>query len=289
MSELEIRYGSAFYRDQVDGSIQSARLVVPYLFSVLDDIRSVVDVGCGTGAWLSVFELRGTSDILGIDGGSTKDALLQITPKQRIQRDLEHCFRLPRTFDLCMSLEVAEHLSPTRAASFVNDLCRLSDRVLFGAAIPGQGGTHHVNEQWASYWIALFKNEGFDCFDVIRPKFWNDRRVEWWYAQNTYLFIRSSNAPAHLAACRLRAEPLVDVVHPQCFQQFVTENGKLRELVGAPSHQASINSQENPQLVSDLRLHIAALESTLSWRITAPLRRVRRLMNAIRHRSRKRR
>lgn len=56
-----------------------------------------------------------------------------------------------RRFDLAMTIEVAEHLTPVRADSFVEDLTRLSDVVLFSAAIPAQGGINHVNEQWQSY------------------------------------------------------------------------------------------------------------------------------------------
>jgi hypothetical protein len=50
-------------------------------------------------------------------------------------------------FDLAASLEVAEHLSSARADGFVEHLTRLSDRVLFSAEVPGQGGYGHRNEQ----------------------------------------------------------------------------------------------------------------------------------------------
>ncbi|RMD82912.1 MAG: methyltransferase domain-containing protein, partial [Lentisphaerae bacterium] len=43
----------------------------------------------------------------------------------------------PASFDLVVSLEVAEHLPPERADSFVADLCARSGYVLFSAAVPG--------------------------------------------------------------------------------------------------------------------------------------------------------
>jgi hypothetical protein len=46
-------------------------------------------------------------------------------------------------FDLAVCLEVAEHLPPERAESFIRELCDLAPVVLFSAAIPGQGGTGH--------------------------------------------------------------------------------------------------------------------------------------------------
>ena len=118
-----------------------------------------------------------------------------------------------------MSLEVAEHLEEEYAAGFVKLLCDASDLVLFGAAIPAQGGHNHVNERWPSYWKALFEKNGYEIIDIIRPRIWTDNRVEWWYRQNTLLFIKSSRK---VLLSRLKKEfnppsqPL-DTVHPDCF------------------------------------------------------------------------
>ena len=67
-------------------------------------------------------------------------------------------------------------------------MCKLSDVVLFSAAIPGQGGTHHLNERWPSYWANLFGSAGYDVLDVVRANIWDDARVEWWYRQNLLVF-----------------------------------------------------------------------------------------------------
>ena len=37
----------------------------------------------------------------------------------------------------------------------------MSDRVIFTAALPGQGGTHHVNEQPHEFWDELFRACGY--------------------------------------------------------------------------------------------------------------------------------
>jgi hypothetical protein len=60
--------------------------------------------------------------------------------------------------------------------------------VLFSAAIPFQGGTHHLNEQWPDYWAALFKNHDYVPIDCIRRGIWGNQQVEWYYAQNVLLF-----------------------------------------------------------------------------------------------------
>ena len=64
--------------------------------------------------------------------------------------------------------------------------------MIFSAAIPGQGGTHTINEQWPSYWIDLFRKSGFEPLDCIRQQIWTNSGVEWWYAQNTFAFVRAT-------------------------------------------------------------------------------------------------
>lgn len=89
-----------------------------------------------------------------------------------------------------MSLEVAEHLTPARADSFVEDLTRLSDVILFSAAIPGQHGLNHVNEQWQFYWAEKFLQRDYIAVDCIRPKIWSNNSVEWWYCQNILVYVK---------------------------------------------------------------------------------------------------
>jgi hypothetical protein len=60
--------------------------------------------------------------------------------------------------------------------------------VLFSAAIPGQGGTGHVNEQWPKYWRQLFAARGFRLLDPIRPLVREDYRIKFWYRQNILMF-----------------------------------------------------------------------------------------------------
>jgi hypothetical protein len=93
------------------------------------------------------------------------------------------------TFDIALSLEVAEHLPDQRAQRFVHDLCRLAPIVIFSAAIPGQGGTGHVNEQWPDYWYHLFEAEGFVVDSGFRYTIWDDDRIENWYRQNILICI----------------------------------------------------------------------------------------------------
>lgn len=94
-----------------------------------------------------------------------------------------------KPFSLAQSLEVAEHLYENHASNFIKLLTSLSDTILFSAAIPYQGGTHHVNEQPPMYWTELFAKENFVCFDILRLKNWENENIESWYKQNILLFI----------------------------------------------------------------------------------------------------
>jgi SAM-dependent methyltransferase len=181
-------------------------VVIP-LINKLVQPNSVLDVGCGVGTWLAEWERQGVTDIVGLDGDYVDRTALQIDPGKFTPTDLAKNFSLRRTFDLVECLEVAEHLHESCADKFIECLTTHGDIVLFSAAIPGQGGTHHVNEQWPSYWAERFFRAGFRLYDVIRPLIWTDSSVEWWYRQNVLIFSKSR-------AFGTTDTPL-DLVHPE--------------------------------------------------------------------------
>jgi SAM-dependent methyltransferase len=195
----ETSYTSEFYENFRSGSIRSAQVVVPIVLEFIQ-AKTVVDVGCGIGAWLLEFRKNGVSEIVGLDGDYVDRQLLQIPQDQFTVVDLSAPFNLPRTFDLAVSLEVAEHLPASAAEGFVHSLTRLAPVVLFSAAIPFQDGTHHVNEQWPNYWVRLFESHDYLPIDCIRPRTWTNADVESWYAQNTLLFA---------SAARIQSDPVL--------------------------------------------------------------------------------
>jgi SAM-dependent methyltransferase len=216
-------YGPDFYRHQCDGSYRSAQIVLRILYGFYRP-SSVIDVGCGRGAWLAAAEQLGSGPLRGLDGSWVESNRLLSSAIEFTPIDFEKPIEVDGKYDLCISLEVAEHVSEGRAAAFVETLCRASDVVLFSAAIKLQEGTCHINEQWQSYWIRLFDGRGYDCIDAIRPAVWDNENVEWWYRQNTLLFVRRSSQL--LAVCTFpRSEKLLaDVVHPRNYET------KLRKL-----------------------------------------------------------
>ena len=165
----------------------AAEEIVPFVINLLGP-NSVVDVGCGIGTWLKVFSDKGITDFIGIDGDYVDRKTLKINNSSLVEFDLETFYSSQRKFDLAISLEVAEHLKQESADDFIKTLTNLSDVVIFSAAIPNQGGQNHLNEQEPSYWISKFEEEGFQCFDILRPVFWENKKVDCWYKQNIFLF-----------------------------------------------------------------------------------------------------
>lgn len=195
VEQTKHEYGGDFYEYINSGSGASASVICPLLVKWLNP-ASVLDVGCGAGAWCRVWMNNGIGDLLGVDGDYVNRDSLLIPRENFGSHDLAQSFDAGRKFDLVVSLEVAEHVPESSAATFVENLVRHGDCILFSAAVPGQGGEFHVNEQPLSYWRELFSRYGFECFDPIRPLVVKDFRIEPWYRYNTLLYVRASKVPS---------------------------------------------------------------------------------------------
>ena len=180
-------YDGGFYARHRDHSIESARIVAPLVMR-LAAIGSVIDVGCGVGGWLRAFSENGVATLRGLDGNYVDRSQLYIPSESFAEIDLQQPLHLEGRYDLAVCLEVAEHLDPPAGAELVRALTDVAPLILFSAAVPGQGGIGHVNEQWPAYWRRLFDQHGFRMLDVIRPMIREERRVEWWYRQNIVMF-----------------------------------------------------------------------------------------------------
>lgn len=210
-------YRSGFFRLQNDTSARSASRIVPFVTDLIAP-KSVLDVGCGSGAWSKAFLENNLRSLRAIDGEYARSALL-IDQAHFTPVDLAHFDGDLGRYDLVACIEVAEHLNVERAAGFVQLLCKHGAVTLFSAAPPGQGGTHHVNEQPLSYWTEQFARHGYRLFDIIRPAFWDDETVQWWHRQNMVIFAdQNDRVMIDRLEQKLAASPaLLDVVHPNAF------------------------------------------------------------------------
>ncbi len=214
-------YQDNFFEYHLQGAKASAEAVIPVVQEYIKP-ASLIDIGCGIGAWLSVWEKAGVKEIAGVDGTYVDKKQLQIKEENFHQCNLEEGYSANRTYELVSCLEVAEHIPSVSAEKFINSLCKLGNVILFSAAIPGQGGTMHVNEQYPEYWVALFSKNGFIPVDCLRSRIWNDRRIQWWYRQNTMFFVKENaleNYPK-LKGTALKMEPKVlSLVHPEMLKE----------------------------------------------------------------------
>jgi len=250
MGKKTVVYSDDFFAVHERGAVQSAASVVPKLLGLVSP-QNVVDVGCGIGVWQAEFGNCGIHDAIGVDGDYVNRDRLRIDPARFLVRDLREPLDLGRRFDLAVSLEVAEHLPPSRAHGFISDLVKLAPIVLFSAAIPFQGGTFHVNEQWPDYWEGIFRLHNYIALDCLRPVLWTDEKVDWWYRQNIVLYASPqglNDNPSLQRIAELQPPSVARLVHPRLYEQ---------------TYQAALN----PGLKTVLRSLPRALRTAADWHL----------------------
>jgi SAM-dependent methyltransferase len=233
-------YDEAFYAQFPVDKRTAADVLLKEIWTI-HPFASMVDFGCGAGVWLQAARHLITAStgpparIFGVDGPHVRR--LAACPGASFHfQDLEAPVAVSERYDLAISLEVAEHLTPARAQSFVEDICRTSDVVLFGAAIPGQGGVGHLNEQWQDYWVKIFRSLEYRPYDVLREKYWADPRLHWCpqYVANALLFVKVG----HPLGDTIRSKEVTEswqlrVVHPRVFQITQSYEPGFLTLLGA--------------------------------------------------------
>jgi len=208
-----------FYKRTLHGSLQSAREIIPLIMKLVKP-KSVIDVGCGKGVWLSAFKEFGIADVLGIDGDWIDKDTLQIPNETFLVLDLKQPIQLVRHFDLVVSLEVAQYLPKECASRFVESLTKLGSVILFSSGIPYQTSYLNLNPQWPDYWADLFQRKGYGAIDCLRRIIWNNDKIEPWYVQNILLYVRLDNLKDHPLLYREYKNTnhsMLSIVHPKYY------------------------------------------------------------------------
>lgn len=210
-------YDKRFYEDEGSSAFFSAQIILPYVMKHIK-CKTVIDFGCGTGEWLKIAkESCGIEHILGIDGEYVKE-YLKISENEFLAHDLTKKLNLNIKYDLAISLEVAEHLPINSAKVYVQNLTEHADIILFSAAIPYQGGTSHMNEQYPSYWKVIFCEFGFSMCDCLRTKFWNDKRIDKFYRQNMFIYCKKE-LKQEIEKDFMIEQHLEDIIHPDYWEK----------------------------------------------------------------------
>jgi hypothetical protein len=207
-----------FYDKRHALTLTAAQKVLRIVCDLFGAPRSVLDVGCGVGTWLAVAQANGAA-IEGVEGAWISGVDDLAVGRELIKvDDLEGNWTVSGRFDLAICLEVAEHLSPDAGSRLVDTLCAASPLVLFSAAIPGQGGNGHVNEQWPEYWQQEFARWQYRALDCVRPRIWEDADIPWWYRQNIVLFASKDHAHEYFSSAASKDPqwdtPVLGLIHP---------------------------------------------------------------------------
>lgn len=163
MKPLNEIYGKRFFarRDKLAWR-------VPYLCNAVIEAfnpKTIVDVGCANGSFVKFWNEHGIT-AYGIEGSS--EAREYFDSDKVLVFDLRKTFDSENfkinngQFDLCISLEVAEHIEAQYASCYAYNLTLLSDLLYISAAPPGQKGHYHVNCQPKEYWDWIFKSLGYE-------------------------------------------------------------------------------------------------------------------------------
>ena len=186
-------YNSVYY-DYVDS--MAARSAAALVSMMMDEFapKTAIDVGCGTGVLLLELRRRGCNPF----GLELSERALEVCRRRGLsvrKLDIERDeFRVDCSYDLVVCMEVAEHVKSAYADKLVDLIVSLGSRVVFTAAVPGQGGgVDHVNEQPNGYWIEKFESRGFlymNGLTLQRRAQLSEQGVAGFYWENLMLFSR---------------------------------------------------------------------------------------------------
>lgn len=214
-------YDTKFFDLIREGAQSSAKAFADHFYGNGPAMESVLDVGCGEGWWG-----KAISDVTGAEpffiDNDGYDSPNRVRDGYWFKHDFSSIpfnpFKLGRKFDLAICLEMAEHLPYENSDGLVEWLTECSDQILWSAAIPGQGGYEHINEQWPNFWVHKFNDLGYRAF-YIGPLFWNHDEVEPWYKQNLFQFVRRSSTQG------IERQNFDTYIHPAFWKTKVT-NGR---------------------------------------------------------------
>jgi SAM-dependent methyltransferase len=174
----------------------------------------VLDVGCGPGIYVQALRDLGIhADGVDIDPRCPFDQVdvFSDTFLGKYCPDGRH------KYDLCLCLEVAEHLPADKADMFIQRLVKTAPMVLFSAAVPGQGGHGHINCQPKDYWIEKFGRENYVLDETMTSSVVEFMRSGYhmgWFVNNAMVF-----------------RPYGDVYYPQIIEEETPQAIRLAEYI----------------------------------------------------------
>lgn len=119
----------------------------------------ILDIGCGKGHYLRNLLSQGFDNILGVEfSKSCADKYLQSLP--HVNADfLEYNKTIEnKTYDMCLCMDVLEHISYKNIDSMVSGISRIGNHALLGVANHSDifmGEELHIIQENSDWWINL--------------------------------------------------------------------------------------------------------------------------------------
>jgi uncharacterized UPF0146 family protein len=175
---------------------------VPVAEAILNQYnpKSVIEFGCGNGE-LSKALAKWGIEVTATDGFANPDfgdidnitfLKIDLNDPESIEKYLTS---INGKYDVAICLEVAEHLLPSISEMLICLLTKVSDVVIFSAAIPGQDGEGHINCRSRTFWHEQFEKNNFFLRDSIRSQIRDSADVGIWYALNAVDYVRLTVEP----------------------------------------------------------------------------------------------
>lgn len=152
---------------------------------------SIIDIGCGRGELLVPFEKKSLK-VLGVDGSRANRDYTFLKKTNFQFFDLRNNFCPAQRYDLCLCLEVGEHIEEKYSCALIGSLVRSAPVIIFSAAPPGQYGVDHVNLKPPEWWIEKFAQFGFKLdtalLSAFKEELKNTGGVQEYYIDNVMIF-----------------------------------------------------------------------------------------------------
>ena len=148
----------------------------------------VADLGCGEGAYCKVCSEHGCR----ADGYEGNSVACQNAVCDSIECvDLSKPAEPKDDYDLVLCLELGEHIPKRCQDVFIDNLARFSkDVLILSWAVPGQGGTGHVNCLSNETVIGLMRDKSFD-FDKSMSEYLRQNSKLSWFKNTLMVFRRA--------------------------------------------------------------------------------------------------
>jgi SAM-dependent methyltransferase len=243
--------------------------------------KSVLDAGCAVGYLVSGFRDIGV-DAWGID--ISEYAISQGREEHKPYLRAQSVFdplpeQFPQSFDMVVSLEVAEHLPEELADSFIGRLCELADTVVFSSSPYDLKDKTHYNVQQAEYWCKRFAAHGFfRCMDKsfsVLPAWsicFSKRQMD------AVSLVDAYECRERILSCEWEESKMkLESEREELKKKLEEENGRLkRELAGQET--ANKQLREECETLSRKYNEIA---NAAWWKATAPARRLVDLVRSL--------